>query len=150
MPTSSQSLLAHLAQLPDPRGLQGQCCPFAAVLRLNAGLLQHSVTRLVPRRGGAYLGVVKHNHRKIKDAIDNWLVAQGIAVALTDGRAADSTTIEKNRRRMEERPVWIFEAGELSYYLVQKYGWWHVQQAGWLRRQQRRHTCPGRCKRLPL
>lgn len=66
------------------------------------------------------------------------MVAQGTAFALTDRRPAASTTLEKNRGRVEERSLWVIEAGELRHYLAQEYGWWHVQQVGWLRRHQQR------------
>lgn len=108
------------------------------VLTLNAGVLQHGVTRVVPRHGEVFLGVVKQNHREIKAAIDSWLDAQGVTVVPAERREADSTTLEKNRGRIEERSVWVVEAGELSQYLAQEYGWWHVQQVGWLRRRQQR------------
>ena len=113
------------------------------VLTLDAGLLQHSVTRVVPRRGGAYLGIVKHNHREIKTAIDDWMVERGTASAISDRRVADATTIEKNRGRVEERAVWVAAADELSAYLAHEYGWWYVQHVGGLRRgQQRRPHLP--------
>ncbi len=121
------------------------------VLTLDAGLLQHGVTRVVPRQGGAYLGVVKQNHREIKAAIDRWLVAQGVAGVLAERRVAEITTLEKNRGRVAERSVWVGEAGELSQYLAQEYGWWHVQQVGWLRRRhQRRPHFPWQTQEVTL
>ncbi len=96
------------------------------VLTLDAGLLQHGLTRVVPRQGGAYLGGVKHNHREIKAAVASWIIERGNAVALADRRAADATTIEKTRGRVEERAVWVVAADELNDYVAHEYGWWHV------------------------
>ncbi|MDP9310216.1 MAG: ISAs1 family transposase [Chloroflexota bacterium] len=143
--TGGDGELGALLELLQTVPLQGR------VLTLDAGLLQHGVTRVVPRHGGAYLGVVKQNHREIKAAIDSWLVAQGVAIALAERRAADITTIEKNRGRVEERSVWLAEAGELGDYLAREYGWWHVQQVGWLRRsQQRRPHLPWQTQEVTL
>ncbi len=49
-----------------------------------------------------------------------------------------ATTLEKNRGRLEERSLWVVDAAELTPYLADEYGWWHIQQVGWLRRRQQR------------
>lgn len=106
------------------------------VLTLDAGLLQSGITRVVPRKGGAYLGVVKQTQREIKAVLDEWLhEAVGSA---EQRRPADASTREKSRGRLEEREVWVTSARELTAYLAREWGWWHVQQVGWIRRRQRR------------
>lgn len=35
-------------------------------------------------------------------------------------------------------------AQDLTAYLAREWGWWHVQQAGWIRRRQRRRRTSGR------
>lgn len=106
------------------------------VLTLDAGLLQSGITRVVPRRGGAYLGVVKQNQREIKAILDDW-VQEAIVVA-GERRPADASTREKSRGRLEERELWVTSAQELTAYLAREWGWWHVKQVGWIRRRQRR------------
>lgn len=108
------------------------------VLTLDAGLLQSGITRVVPRYGGHFLGAVKHNHREIKAAVDDWIIEQGISQAAAERPPPQATTFEKNRGRLEERSVWVVDADELTPYLAQEYGWWHIHQVGWLRRRQRR------------
>lgn len=106
------------------------------ILTLDAGLLQGGITRVVPRRGGAYLGVVKLNQREIKAVLDEW-IHEAVMVA-EHRRPADASTREKSRGRLEERELWVTSAGELAAYLAHEWGWWHVQQVGWIRRRQRR------------
>jgi hypothetical protein len=108
------------------------------VLTLDAGLLQRGITRVIPRHGGHFVGPVKHNHREIKAAVDDWIVEQGIGQALAERPPAMATTLEKNRGRIEERSLWVVDAAELTPYLAQEYGWWHIQHVGWLQRRQKR------------
>jgi hypothetical protein len=108
------------------------------VLTLDAGLLQSGITRLVPRLGGDFAGPVKQNHREVKEAVDQWIVEQGIAQAIAERPQAAATTVEKNRGRLEERSIWVVDAAELRPYLAKEYGWWHIEQVGWVRRHQRR------------
>ena len=103
---------------------------------LDAGLLQGGITRVVPRQGGAYLGVVKQNQREIKAVLDEWV--QEAVIIAGQRRPADARTQEKSRGRLEERELWVASAQELTAYLAREWGWWHVQQVGWIRRRQRR------------
>lgn len=103
---------------------------------LDAGLLQSGITRVVPRRGGAYLGVVKQNQREIKAVLDDWL-HEGL-VGAGERRPADASTREKSRGRLEERELWVLCAQDLTAYLAREWGWWSVQQVGWIGRRQRR------------
>lgn len=105
-------------------------------LTLDAGLLQGGITRVVPRQGGAYLGVVKLNQREIKAVLDEW-VDEAVGSA-GQRRPADASTREKSRGRLEERELWVTSARDLNAYLAREWGWWHVQQIGWVRRRQRR------------
>jgi hypothetical protein len=106
------------------------------ILTCDAGLLQSGVTRVVPKRGGAYLGVVKQNQREIKAALDEWIYE---SVTRAGGRRLpDARTLEKSRGRLEERELWVTSAQELAPYLAREWGWWHVRQVGWIRRKQRR------------
>lgn len=111
------------------------------ILTCDAGLQQPGVTRVVPRRGGAYLGVVKQNQREIKAALDEWVHE---SVTLVGGRRAlDARSSEKSRVRLEERELWVTSARELAPYLTREWGWWHVHQVGWIRRKQRRRPTHG-------
>jgi hypothetical protein len=85
-------------------------------LTLDAGLLQGGITRVVPKRGGAYLGVVKLNQREIKAVLDEW-IHEAVIVA-EQRRVADASTREKSRGRLEERELWVTSAGELAAYLA--------------------------------
>lgn len=105
-------------------------------LTLDAGLLQGGITRVVPRQGGAYLGVVKLNQREIKAVLDEWI--QETVIEAPQRRPADASTREKSRGRLEERELWVTSARDLTTYLAREWGWWHVQQVGWVRRRQRR------------
>jgi hypothetical protein len=90
-------------------------------LTLDAGLLQSGITRVVPRQGGAYLGVVKLNQREIKTVVDEW-VQEALSVA-GQRRSADASTREKSRGRLEERELWVTSARELTTYLAREWGW---------------------------
>jgi predicted transposase YbfD/YdcC len=105
-------------------------------LTLDAGVLQGGITRVVPRQGRAYLGVVKLNQREIKMVLDEW-VQEAMSVS-GERRPADASTREKSRGRLEERELWVTSARDLTPYLAREWGWWHVQQVGWVRRRQRR------------
>lgn len=127
------------------------------VITLDAGLLQGGVTRLIIKQGGDYLGVVKHNHRQLKAAVDSWVEevvllsdeqceeykehGQGLAdtAAKKPSRTPDASTVEKSRGRVEERKIWVEQAGELSDYLKEQWHWFGVQQVGWVQRRQQRH-----------
>lgn len=61
-------------------------------LTLDAGLLQSGITRVVPREGGAYLGVVKLNQREIKAVLDE-RIDEAVVVA-GHRRPADARTRE--------------------------------------------------------
>ena len=90
-------------------------------LTLGAGLLHSGITRVVPRQGGAYLGVVKLNQREIKAVLDEW-VHETVIVA-EQRRPADARTREKSRGRLEERELWMTSAQELTAYLAREWGW---------------------------
>jgi predicted transposase YbfD/YdcC len=120
------ALLRLLAQVPLSE----------RILTCDAGLLQSGVTRVVPKRGGAYLGVVKQNQREMKAALDEW-VHESVTLAGRQ-RTPDARSSEKSRGRLEERELWVTSAGELAPYLAREWGWWHARQVGWIRRKQRR------------
>lgn len=125
--TGGDGELGALLRLCSQVPLDGRTVP------LDAGLLQSGMTRVVSQRGGTSLGVVKQNQREIKAVLDDW-VQEAIGVA-EERRPADARTREQSRGR---RDLWVTSARELTAYLAREWGWWNVQQVGWIRRRQRR------------
>ncbi len=51
--------------------------------------------------------------------------------------------MEKSRGRLEIRELWVVAAEELGPYLADVWGWYDVQQVGWVRRQRQvRRSAP--------
>ena len=81
-------------------------------------------------KGGAYLGVVKDNHARLREILlQDLLARQGASLK------------QRNRRhgRVENREYWWVEADEeMRMYLERELGWPQVRWYGWVKRQRKR------------
>ena len=99
------------------------------VVTLDAGLNQREIADAIVKRG-AYLGVVKDNHARLREILLQDLLA-GKGVSLK----------QRNRRhgRVENREYWWVVADqEMRMYLERELGWPQVRWYGWVKRQRKR------------
>ena len=80
---------------------------------MDAGLLCAETTQVVREQQGDYLGVVKNNHAEVKAVLDDWVTEGSFP---PPSLPAMAMTVEKSRGRLEQREVWVVEAGELGPY----------------------------------
>lgn len=110
--------------------LQGM--PLAGrVVTLDAGLTQSRVTDTILGVGGEYVGILKENHPKVKEAVEVWIEDQRFAAGEVP---PDAVQVDKGHGRIERREVWVVDSRELGLYLEAEYGWRGVQLTGYIRR----------------
>ena len=79
------------------------------------------------------MGPVKNNQPHLKEAVELWLVGQGVME-----RPPDVKEVTKGHGRLEERALWLVESEELGAYLAQAYDWPAMRWCGVLKRKRRR------------
>jgi hypothetical protein len=76
---------------------------------------------------------VKNNQPHLKEAVELWLVGQGVME-----RPPDVQEVTKGHGRLEVRALWLVESEALGAYLAQAYDWPAVRWCGVLKRKRRR------------
>lgn len=101
------------------------------VVTLDAGLTQSRVIDTILDKEGECVGILKENHREVKEAVEVWIEDRRLAAGEVP---PDAVQVDKGHGRIERRAVWVVDSRELGPYLEAEYGWRGVQLTGYIRR----------------